>query len=103
MRMGWRLQGAESAATSLVTADAVADGKSAKDAKGSKKVGQAKDAKASSKEAAYAAPAASGAEDEVTIDMLDCRVGRIVKIDKHPNADALYLEEVRSFSGVIYG
>ncbi|KAG2495304.1 hypothetical protein HYH03_006576 [Edaphochlamys debaryana] len=38
--------------------------------------------------------AAKKEEEEATIDMLDCRVGRIVKIDKHPNADALYLEEI---------
>lgn len=33
-------------------------------------------------------------DDEVRVDMLDLRVGRIVKIDKHPNADSLYLEEI---------
>ncbi|GFR42084.1 hypothetical protein Agub_g2926 [Astrephomene gubernaculifera] len=45
---------------------------------------------------AAAPPAAGGkaGEEEATIDMLDCRVGRIVKVDKHPNADALYLEEI---------
>lgn len=25
---------------------------------------------------------------------INCRVGKIVKVDKHPNADALYLEEI---------
>ncbi|KAG2440027.1 hypothetical protein HXX76_004144 [Chlamydomonas incerta] len=54
------------------------------------------------KDGAAAAPAAKkeggGAakkeEEEATIDMLDCRVGRIVKVGPHPNADSLYLEEI---------
>eukprot|EP00195_Chlamydomonas_chlamydogama_P011043 CAMPEP_0202890242 /NCGR_PEP_ID=MMETSP1392-20130828/727_1 /ASSEMBLY_ACC=CAM_ASM_000868 /TAXON_ID=225041 /ORGANISM="Chlamydomonas chlamydogama, Strain SAG 11-48b" /LENGTH=435 /DNA_ID=CAMNT_0049573779 /DNA_START=27 /DNA_END=1334 /DNA_ORIENTATION=+ len=33
-------------------------------------------------------------EEEPHIGMLDIRVGTIVKVDKHPNADALYLEEI---------
>jgi tRNA-binding EMAP/Myf-like protein len=58
------------------------------------KAGKGKDAAAA---AASAVPAGGkAAEEEATIDMLDCRVGRIVKVDKHPNADALYLEEVRA-------
>jgi tRNA-binding EMAP/Myf-like protein len=47
------------------------------------------------------APAAAGGAkgggkeaDEPRIDMLDIRVGRIVSVQQHPNADALYLEEI---------
>ncbi|KAF6263252.1 hypothetical protein COO60DRAFT_1624675 [Scenedesmus sp. NREL 46B-D3] len=32
--------------------------------------------------------------EEPRIDMLDMRVGRIVSVQQHPNADALYLEEI---------
>ncbi|PRW39127.1 methionyl-tRNA synthetase [Chlorella sorokiniana] len=52
------------------------------------------------KGAAPATPAASteaggkGGDDECTVDLLDIRVGQIVKVDRHPNADALYLEEI---------
>ncbi|KAL3144825.1 hypothetical protein ABBQ38_001932 [Trebouxia sp. C0009 RCD-2024] len=42
-----------------------------------------------------AAPAASKkAGDEPTVDMLDIRVGRIIKVEQHPNADSLYVEEI---------
>jgi tRNA-binding EMAP/Myf-like protein len=34
------------------------------------------------------------AEEEVGIDLLDIRVGQIVSVGRHPNADALYLEEI---------
>ncbi|KAI7837794.1 hypothetical protein COHA_008422 [Chlorella ohadii] len=53
--------------------------------------------------AAPATPAASteaggkggkGGDDECTVDLLDIRVGQIVKVGRHPNADALYLEEI---------
>jgi tRNA-binding EMAP/Myf-like protein len=33
-------------------------------------------------------------DEEAHIGLLDIRVGTIVKVDKHPNADALYLEEI---------
>lgn len=48
------------------------------------------------KPAAAAAASGKGGDDEVSIDidMLDIRVGRITKVDKHPNADSLYLEEI---------
>jgi hypothetical protein len=32
--------------------------------------------------------------EEARIDMLDIRVGQIVSVQQHPNADALYLEEI---------
>ncbi|GLI59558.1 hypothetical protein VaNZ11_001461 [Volvox africanus] len=64
------------------------------DAKGGKKEG-GKEAKGAKKDgAATTLPAVKAGEEDATIDMLDCRVGRIVKVDKHPNADALYLEEI---------
>ena len=41
------------------------------------------------------APAASKkAGDEPTVDMLDIRVGQIIKVEQHPNADSLYVEEI---------
>ncbi|KAK9808921.1 hypothetical protein WJX72_006429 [[Myrmecia] bisecta] len=40
-------------------------------------------------------PAAAKKEDaEPTVDMLDIRVGQIVKVEQHPNADALYVEDI---------
>lgn len=45
------------------------------------------------KEKAAAAPADGGAS-AVAVDLVDIRVGTIVKVDKHPNADALYVEEI---------
>jgi len=49
--------------------------------------------------AAGAAAAAGGGgggkeAEEARIDMLDIRVGQIVAVQQHPNADALYLEEI---------
>jgi tRNA-binding EMAP/Myf-like protein len=45
--------------------------------------------------AVIAAPAKPNKEaEEPRIDMLDIRVGRIVSVQQHPNADALYLEEI---------
>lgn len=29
-----------------------------------------------------------------TVDMLDIRVGQIVKVGRHPDADSLYVEEI---------
>ncbi|KAL3144072.1 hypothetical protein ABBQ32_003868 [Trebouxia sp. C0010 RCD-2024] len=47
------------------------------------------------KKESKAAPAASKkAGDEPTVDMLDMRVGRIIKVEQHPNADSLYVEEI---------
>ena len=34
------------------------------------------------------------AEQEVAIDMLDIRVGKVVKVEMHPNADSLYVEDI---------
>jgi tRNA-binding EMAP/Myf-like protein len=43
----------------------------------------------------FAAPAKPSKEaEEPRIDMLDIRVGKIVSVQQHPNADALYLEEI---------
>ncbi|CAB4006669.1 aminoacyl tRNA synthase complex-interacting multifunctional 1 isoform X2, partial [Paramuricea clavata] len=51
----------------------------------------AKKEKASSKPKASAEGAAGG---EVDASRLDLRVGKIVKVEKHPDADTLYLEEI---------
>ena len=37
---------------------------------------------------------APAADDSVLVEALDIRVGRIVKVWKHPEADSLYVEEV---------
>ena len=50
-----------------------------------------KEKKAKNKEAP-AAPKKAG--DELTVDMLDIRVGQITKVEQHPNADSLYVEEI---------
>ena len=42
-------------------------------------------------------PAGAGAKEvagEPGVDALDIRVGQIVKVERHPNADALYVEEI---------
>ncbi|KAI3431480.1 hypothetical protein D9Q98_004532 [Chlorella vulgaris] len=50
------------------------------------------------KAAQPATPAASGEPskggDELSVDLLDIRVGQIVKVGRHPNADALYVEDI---------
>ncbi|EFJ45517.1 hypothetical protein VOLCADRAFT_121172 [Volvox carteri f. nagariensis] len=99
---GAKAEAAAGPAAAAATAAAAADCKPAasadKEAKGAGKKDGGKEAKsAGGKGAAAAAPAIASSkagEEEATIDMLDCRVGRIIKVDKHPNADALYLEEI---------
>ena len=41
-----------------------------------------------------AAPAAKKVGDEPTVDMLDIRVGQIISVKQHPNADSLYVEDI---------
>lgn len=53
---------------------------------------QSKEAKKEASESGTAAPA--GKDAEARIDQLDIRVGQIVKVDRHPNADSLYVEEI---------
>lgn len=36
----------------------------------------------------------AAADDAVDVGRLDLRVGRIVKCEKHPDADALYVEQI---------
>ena len=40
--------------------------------------------------------AAAGKKDagDPTVDLLDIRVGQILKVSQHPNADSLYVEEI---------
>ena len=33
-------------------------------------------------------------EEEPTVDALDIRIGRIVKVEQHPNAESLYVEDI---------
>lgn len=48
--------------------------------------------KAKGKEAP--APAAKKDAAEPAVDLLDIRVGQIVKVAQHPNADSLYVEDI---------
>ncbi|KDD75141.1 putative tRNA binding domain-containing protein [Helicosporidium sp. ATCC 50920] len=41
-----------------------------------------------------AGAAAAPADAEPTVDLLDLRVGRITKVERHPDADALYVETI---------
>lgn len=41
------------------------------------------------------------ADLEITMARLDIRVGKILKADKHPNADSLYVEEIDVGGGEI--
>lgn len=41
-----------------------------------------------------APPAAAEPEPEIDVGRLDMRVGKIVEVDRHPDADALYLEKI---------
>jgi methionyl-tRNA synthetase len=36
----------------------------------------------------------SAAEQDITITRLDIRVGLVKKVEKHPDADSLYVEEI---------
>jgi len=53
-----------------------------------------KEAPASKKEAAKKNPSAPKAAEQIGFAKLDFRVGKIVSVVKHPNADALYLEQI---------
>ncbi|KAL6764487.1 hypothetical protein V8C86DRAFT_1592312 [Haematococcus lacustris] len=68
------------------------DASSAKD-KGAAKVKEGKGG-AGEKGKGGKAGGGGGGDDEARIDMLDIRVGTIIKVGRHPNADALYVEEI---------
>ena len=53
---------------------------------------QPKKEKKAKKEKVHAAPKA--AEAEPTVDVLNIRVGRILSVELHPNADGLYVEQI---------
>ncbi|CAI9117662.1 OLC1v1019103C2 [Oldenlandia corymbosa var. corymbosa] len=55
--------------------------------------GNAKKGK-SKKSAQGASKASSSTESEITVSRLDIRVGLITKVQKHPDADSLYVEEI---------
>jgi len=40
------------------------------------------------------APPASTANEEVDVGRLDFRIGKIVEVDRHPDADSLYVEKI---------
>lgn len=66
-----------------------AGGKKAKQIKGAKGDGEAKPKKSD------AAPGTGeGGDAKIDISRLDMRVGKIVDIEKHPDADSLYVEQV---------
>ncbi|PSC67857.1 nucleic acid-binding [Micractinium conductrix] len=71
-------------------AAAAAPAEAGKKEKGKKDKGGAPATPATSAEAG----GKKGGDEECTIDLLDIRVGQIVKVGRHPNADALYLEEI---------
>ena len=33
-------------------------------------------------------------EEDINVSKLDIRIGKIVKVDKHPEADSLYVEQI---------
>ncbi|KAK3795103.1 hypothetical protein RRG08_028304 [Elysia crispata] len=73
------------------TDKAEAGGKKAKQDKGAKGDGGSKPKKTA---AASGAGGGEGGEAQVDISRLDMRVGKIVAIEKHPDADSLYVEQV---------
>lgn len=78
--------------TASVPGGSASDASSAKDkgaAKGKEGKGGAGDKGKGGK-----AGGGGGGDDEARIDMLDIRVGTIIKVGRHPNADALYVEEI---------
>ncbi|KAL4429006.1 hypothetical protein ABPG77_006045 [Micractinium sp. CCAP 211/92] len=61
---------------------------------GKKEKGKGKEGKGAPATPAASGEAAPKKDDDCTVDLLDIRVGQIVKVGRHPNADALYLEEI---------
>ncbi|KAK9807922.1 hypothetical protein WJX73_002578 [Symbiochloris irregularis] len=52
-------------------------------------------AKAATKKGSDKGPAKAAASDaEAAVDVLDLRVGKILSIDRHPNAESLYVEQI---------
>ncbi|KAL1208324.1 Methionine--tRNA ligase, cytoplasmic [Cardamine amara subsp. amara] len=58
------------------------------------KLSEAKKQKASSSKGAGSSKSQPAADREITMARLDIRVGKILKAEKHPKADALYVEEI---------
>lgn len=61
----------------------------------------AKKQKASSSKSGGKPKPQPAADREITMARLDIRVGKIVKAEKHPKADALYVEEIDVGGGEI--
>ncbi|KAJ6584967.1 hypothetical protein B0H19DRAFT_924924 [Mycena capillaripes] len=87
--------GTSKAAAPPVEAAAVpGDGKSQKKEKKEKKKDAAPDEAGGKKKAAAPAKAAAADDGEPVPSMIDLRVGHIVDIMKHPDADGLYVEQI---------
>ena len=88
---------AAAAAIPAAAADAAATKGDAKKGDGKKAAGgdEAKAAEGGGKKGGGGGGGGAKKEDEEPhIGLLDIRVGTIVKVDKHPNAETLYLEEI---------
>ncbi|PIN17951.1 Methionyl-tRNA synthetase [Handroanthus impetiginosus] len=92
----YRQKFAGSQADRIVRAEAEAEAKKLADKLKETKVSDGKTAnKDRPKKCAEAKPKASArANEEISISRLDIRVGLITKAQKHPDADALYVEEI---------
>lgn len=55
---------------------------------------EASSKKEKKKESKAVPAAAKKAGDEPSVDMLDIRVGQIVQVEQHPNADSLFVEQI---------
>ncbi|KAH9620568.1 hypothetical protein KSS87_002105 [Heliosperma pusillum] len=58
------------------------------------KIADGKEKKKAAAKPAGGSKAKSAPEPEITISRLDIRVGQITKVQKHPDADSLYVEEI---------
>ncbi|KAF9565658.1 nucleic acid-binding protein [Agrocybe pediades] len=81
-------------AESSSTPDAAGDKKVKKEKKKDGKEASAGKEAAAGKKGGKAAPAAAADEGEPVPSMIDLRVGHIVDVIKHPDADGLYIEQI---------
>lgn len=86
-------EGAKPSSASGATATASATSSSAGPSTATSAGQQGKKEKKEKKEKKVKEPAQKKVV-EAKIDMLDLRVGKIVKVERHPDADALYLEQI---------
>ncbi|CAI5448509.1 unnamed protein product [Caenorhabditis angaria] len=81
-------------AASSSAAPAPTPAKASAPASAPEKAAQKAPAPSAAKKGGKAAAPAAAADDTIDIGRLDLRVGRIVKCEKHPDADALYVEQI---------